>query len=116
MEVEWKWKLNGNGRKLDGNGRKFDGNGWPQTAIIYNGMGESTEQTVSVTCNSFALRGSVQGNMGATWCADIGSNKLHTQLLTCLSLPVYRHRGVSLLTCNSMALHIFLGRDTQADF
>ena len=27
MEVEWKWKLNGNGRKLDGNG-------WPQTAII----------------------------------------------------------------------------------
>ena len=32
--MEWKWKLNGNGRKLDGNGRKFDGNGWPQTAII----------------------------------------------------------------------------------
>ena len=46
-----------------------------------NGIEKSTEQTVTITCNSYALRGAFQRNISATSCATVGSQ---TQLLTCL--------------------------------
>ena len=67
-----------------------------------NSIGESTEQTVSITFNSPASSMACERNIITTRCATIGTNKLHAQVLARMLLPVYRHRIISMSTGNIM--------------